>query len=106
VELLDDVQLGFGGLRGLAKKVRQKGVDTLIAVDMVVGAFSGVFDIAILVAGDADFVPVVEGVKKHGVMVTDVATSRTLSDELRRGADRYVEIENNTTWFSPTSSNW
>ncbi len=70
VELLPDTQLGFGALRGLNRKTpRQKGVDTLIAVDMLVGAFSGLFDVAVLVASDADFVPVVEEVKRRGVMV-------------------------------------
>ena len=35
VELLEDVHLGFGALTGLKKRVRQKGVDALIAVDML-----------------------------------------------------------------------
>jgi len=101
VELLDDVQLGFGALRGLARKVRQKGVDTLMAVEMVVGAHSGIFDIALLVAGDADFVPVVEEVRKHGVMVALAAAPKSLSDDLRRAADRFVEVQNNDQSFPP-----
>ena len=93
IELLPDVHLGFGELRGLQRKVRQKGVDTLIAVDMLVGAFSGLFDIAVLLSGDADFTPVVEEVRRRGVMVAVAAVSDSLSGDLRRVADRFIEID-------------
>ena len=99
IELQEDVHLGFGALRGLQKKARQKGVDTLIAVDMLVGAFSGIFDVAILVARDADFVPVVEEVKRRGVMVAVAASSDGLSDDLRRVADRFIEIPKGSQWL-------
>ena len=100
IELLPDVHLGFGGLTGLKRKPRkQKGVDTLIAVDMLVGAFSELFDIAVLVAGDGDFTPVVEEVRRRGVMVAVVAVSESLSDDLLRVADRFVEI--NSAWVTP-----
>jgi len=93
IELLPDVHLGFGALRGLGRRPRQKGVDTLLAVDMLVGAFSGLFDIAVLVSGDADFTPVVEEVGRRGIMVAVAAVSGTLSDDLRRAADRFIEID-------------
>ncbi len=71
VELLNDTELGFGSMRGGTKRrpPRQKGVDTLIAVDMLVGAFTKLFSVAVLIAGDADFVPVISEVKRRGVMV-------------------------------------
>ncbi len=92
IELQPEMHLGFGALRGLKKKAKQKGVDAQIAVDMLVGAFSSLFDIAVLIAGDADFVPVVEEVKRRGVMVALAAPANSLSDDLRRVADRYVPI--------------
>jgi uncharacterized LabA/DUF88 family protein len=91
IELLDDVELGFGSIRGgtTRKPPRQKGVDTLIAVDMLVGAFTGLFDVAVLIAGDADFVPVVNEVRRRGVMVAvGAASDGSLSDDLLRAADR------------------
>ena len=93
IELLSDVHLGFGALRGLGRRVRQKGVDTLIAVDMLVGAFSGIFDMAVLVSGDADFIPVVEEVHRRGVMVAVAGVSTSVSPDLRRVADRYIELD-------------
>ena len=100
IEVLDDVHLGFGTLKGLKRKVRQKGVDALIAVDMLTGAFSGLFDIAVLVAGDADFVPVVEEVKRRGVMVVVAASKESLSDLLQRVADRFIEIPRDWKWLT------
>ena len=99
IELLQDVHLGFGSLRGTRRRPRQKGVDTLIAVDMLVGAFSGLFDVAILVSGDADFTPVVEEVRRRGVMVAVAAVSDSLSEDLQRVADRYIEID--SQWVTP-----
>jgi Uncharacterized conserved protein len=96
IELLDDTELGFGSTRGGTRKrpPRQKGVDTLIAVDMLVGAFTNLFSVAVLVAGDADFVPVVNEVKRRGVMVVVAAAmDGSLSDDLRRAADRFFLID-------------
>jgi len=95
IELLPDAQLGFGSLRGGGKarqKPRQKGVDTLIAVDMLVGAVSDLFDVAVLVAGDADFVPVVDEVRRRGVQVIVAAHPASLSEDLKRAADRFLAI--------------
>ena len=99
IELLPDVHLGFGALRGLGRRVRQKGVDTLIAVDMLVGAFSGIFDMAVLVSGDADFTPVVEEVRRRGAMVAVAGVSTSVSGDLRRVADRYIELD--SQWVTP-----
>lgn len=103
IELLPDTQLGFGSTRGgtRRRRPRQKGVDTLIAVDMLVGAFTNLFSVAVLIAGDADFVPVVNEVKRRGVMVVVAASSidGSVSDDLRRAADRYFAIDPQQDYF-------
>lgn len=105
IELLNDTELGFGSLRGGTKRrpPRQKAVDTLIAVDMLVGAFSRLFQVAILIAGDADFVPVVNEVRRRGVMVAVAADERSMATDLRRAADRFVPIGPGleAKWFPP-----
>jgi uncharacterized LabA/DUF88 family protein len=106
VELLYDTELGFGSTRGGTKKSppRQKGVDTLIAVDMLVGAFTNLFSVAVLVAGDADFVPVVNEVKRRGILVVVAAAmDGSLSDGLKRAAGRFFPIEpkRDNPLFSP-----
>jgi len=94
VELLNDTELGFGSMRGGTKRrpPRQKGVDTLIAVDMLVGAFTKLFSVAVLIAGDADFVPVINEVKRRGVMVVVGANASSIADDLKRAADRFFPI--------------
>ena len=58
----------FGYLKRRKNEVpQQKAVDTLIATNMLVGAFHKQFDFAVLVAGDADFVPVVDEVQRMEV---------------------------------------
>jgi uncharacterized LabA/DUF88 family protein len=91
VELLPDTEIGFGALRGRPR--RQKRVDGLIAVDMMVGAFTNLFQIAILIAGDSDFVPVVNEVRRRGVMVVIAGVRESLADELKRAGDRVWPID-------------
>lgn len=91
IQLLPDTEVKMGALRG--RRRRQKGVDGLIAVDMLVGAFNGLFQVAILVAGDSDFVPIVEAVRQRGVMVVVAAEEKSLSNDLRLVADRIWPID-------------
>lgn len=94
IELLPDTEIGFGAVRFRGKERQQKRVDSLIAVDMLEGAFNRLFKVAILIAADSDFVPVVEAVRRRGVMAV-VAASEPLADELRRVADRVWLIDPN-----------
>jgi uncharacterized LabA/DUF88 family protein len=48
----------------------QKGIDTLMSIDIVSLAASGKIEDAVLLAGDSDFVPAVNVVKTYGVNVT------------------------------------
>jgi uncharacterized LabA/DUF88 family protein len=105
IEELPDTEIGFGAVRGRPR--RQKRVDGLIAVDMLVGAFTSLFDVAVLVAADADFVPIVDAVRQRGVMVVVAAFEASLSGELRRAADRVwpIQPEKGTAYFPPLESN-
>jgi uncharacterized LabA/DUF88 family protein len=101
VESLPDTHLGFGWLRGKSNRrgPRQKAVDTLLAVEMLSGAFTKRYELALLVAGDADFVPVVNEVRRAGPHVVVAASSDEsgqarfeCSKELRGAADRFVKL--------------
>jgi len=56
------LQLRYGRL----ERGRQKGVDVLLAVDMISFALNESYDVAILVSGDSDLVPAVDVVKTLG----------------------------------------
>ncbi len=95
VQKLSVTHLGFGTVRrgGRRRGPEQKGVDTLIAVDMVVGAFTKIFDMAILIAGDGDFVPVLEEVGRRGIITVVGGHTSSVSDDLLRACDLFVPID-------------
>jgi uncharacterized LabA/DUF88 family protein len=86
-----DTELRFGEVRGRPR--RQKGVDVLLAVDMLSASFHHLFDVAVLVAGDADFVPLVREVRRLGVAVVVAGIKGTTARELRTAADRFVALD-------------
>jgi uncharacterized LabA/DUF88 family protein len=72
----------------------QKGVDTLIVLDLVRLAGRGVCSTALLVAGDRDLAEAVRAAQDFGVrVVIAVPPGQGLADELRRLADEVVTIE-------------
>jgi uncharacterized LabA/DUF88 family protein len=69
-----------------------KRVDITLATEMLSHAARKNFDVAILVAGDEDYVPLVEAVKSEGRRVYLWFVDDGLSPALRRSADYYADI--------------
>jgi uncharacterized LabA/DUF88 family protein len=74
---------------------KSKGVDLTIAKDLLGNAYVGNYDVAILVAGDGDYVPLVTEAKRFGRIVTvaffaDPAAG--LSQELTLAADGFAAL--------------
>jgi uncharacterized LabA/DUF88 family protein len=72
----------------------EKGVDVLLATDMVSLAFRDAYDTAILVSGDSDYVPVVEEIQQLGKRVENASFKRTSSYELRKVCDKFILLDN------------
>lgn len=72
----------------------EKGVDVQLATDMITHAFKNNYDVAILVAGDNDFVGALQAVKDNGkhVEVALFGLERT-SRQLRDVADRVIALD-------------
>lgn len=51
----------------------EKGIDTLIASDLVSLAWEGAYDVAVLVSSDQDFVPAAEYLQSKGIKVVQAA---------------------------------
>lgn len=85
--------LGFGKVKWARKRGRyQKQVDTLLSLDMIVGAFNKSYTSAVLIAGDSDFVPVIEEVRRLGIatyLLSANSDRTTVSEELIASADEY-----------------
>ncbi len=66
---LPSFQPRFGKQRPRAGGFIQKGVDVLLAIDLIKLSSKGQIQKAFLIAGDGDFAPVVEAAKDEGVSV-------------------------------------
>lgn len=80
------------------KKTRQdekaKGVDIALARDLLGHAYRNNFDVALLMAGDGDYVPLVSELKHLGkVIYVAFFAASGLSPELRLAADGFFELE-------------
>jgi uncharacterized LabA/DUF88 family protein len=99
--------LRYQGFRVVVREVnygeegQQKEVDVSIATELVTGALRDMYDVAILVSGDRDFVPAVERVRSEGKRVEvaffgDAAlpgARSSFSHYLQRAADRVHNMD-------------
>lgn len=73
---------------------KQKGVDVRLAVDMVSKAYQDQYDFALLLAGDNDFLDVVEAVKDSGKRVFGFYFKDHVSEELLNSFDLKHPVDN------------
>lgn len=74
--------------------IRSKGVDILLAKDFLSNAFYGNYDVAVLYAGDGDYVPMVNEVKRMGKVVYVVSFYESgLNPALRLASDECFGID-------------
>ena len=78
------------------KKNKSKGskrVDISLTTEMLLHASRKHYEIAVLVAGDEDYVPLVQAVKSEGARVHVWFLGDGLSPKLREEADYFVELD-------------
>lgn len=71
----------------------EKGVDVKLAVDMLVMAFNGIYDTAILVSGDGDYDSVIYGAKNMGKHVENAYFTKGHSDQLKKACDKTILLD-------------
>jgi len=75
------------------EKKKQKGADVLLAVDMITKALMNHYDIAILLAGDDDFLDLVRAVKDFtDKRVYGAFYPGHISDDLRKAYDKKLRL--------------
>jgi len=89
---------------GSIKKITgvEKGIDVMIATDLLYFAWSGFYDVAILVSGDSDFTYAVQAVKNVGKHVEVAYFEGGASKELLDMADNRYPLDRNffnSVWF-------
>jgi uncharacterized LabA/DUF88 family protein len=73
---------------------RQKGVDTLMALDLVRLAGRGAFDVAVLITGDRDVAEAVRAAQDFGKRVVIATPSRrSVARELAQLADEIIDLD-------------
>ena len=85
-----EVRLGIAKQR--RDQVVEKGVDVMLATDLVVRAYQDQYDTAILVSGDGDFYPAIQAVKDRGKQVEVAAFESNISAEASRVADLHIKL--------------
>ena len=65
-------------------KFEVKGDDIYLAVDLVSGAYENLYDTALIVSGDEDFVPAIKKVQKLGKKVENIYFCTTSSSYLNK----------------------
>jgi uncharacterized LabA/DUF88 family protein len=77
------------------KQTKSKGVDISLAKDFICNAYMNNYDAAVLIAGDADFIPIVDEVKRLGKLVYVISfhgDKSGLSRKLQIAADVFFRI--------------
>jgi uncharacterized LabA/DUF88 family protein len=80
------------------KKTRQnekaKGVDISLTKDMLAHAFNDHYDVGVLMAGDGDYSPLVEELRRLGkrIVVKFFSETAGLNPELKLAADEYQDM--------------
>jgi uncharacterized protein (TIGR00288 family) len=77
----------------------QREVDVQIAVDIVSGTYSDLFDIALLASGDGDFAPVVRKLRSMNKTVEVASFRKQLSMSLTTAASRVIDLTTSIKQF-------
>ncbi len=72
------------------QKQYEKGVDTLLTMDVVSGAILDTYDVAIIVSSDNDFLPLFKRVKSYNKKVEYIGFDYQYSPQLKNTADHTV----------------
>jgi len=85
-----DLQIFPGG-------VKKGDWDVGIAVDAI--KMSQHMDVIVLVTGDGDFLPLVQFLRYHGLLVELIAFKKTTSSKLLEEVDDFIDLSGNTRKF-------
>ena len=97
IQRTERVTLRLGRLEGPPGKVYEKGVDILVALELLRGAYRDEYDVAIVVAGDGDYADVAAEVRATGKKVINAFFSESKSYELSKSSDGFVDL-NHVNW--------
>lgn len=87
IQALEGFHVRLGSVKGNRKKLRQKKVDVLLAVEALELAFRGTMTRACFIAGDLDFAPLVDSLIRIGTYVQILYSPTSAAKDLYMAAD-------------------
>lgn len=88
------IQVTLLKLKNYGGRLVEKGLDMTLGLDMFADAWRGHFDVGILVAGDQDYVRLVNKIRTETGKVVELAFFKVgLADELRRSVHRFHDLD-------------
>jgi len=69
-----------------------KGDDVYLATDLIKGSYENLYDVAIIVSGDADFIPAINLARKNGKKVINAFFPKSSSYQLRNCCDGSINL--------------
>jgi uncharacterized LabA/DUF88 family protein len=87
------VHLKLGRLEGGPGKVYEKGVDILVAIELLAGAFKNEYDVAMIIAGDGDYADIAREVRGAGKTIYNAFFSRDKSYELAKESTDFIPLD-------------
>jgi len=79
--------------RKAKRSAKSKGVDINLTIDMLNHAYHDDFDLAYLISGDGDFIPLIETVMRLGKRVYVLALSSGLNPQIPVSVDEFECID-------------
>jgi uncharacterized LabA/DUF88 family protein len=89
----EGIETRVAELRVTDSGAKEKGIDILLAVDMLKLCRNNAYDTAVLVSGDEDFCELVSAVKDFGARVEVAAFSNSLSSKLAKCVDGIILLD-------------
>lgn len=71
-----------------------KGDDVRLSHDILIGAVKDLYDTAIIVSGDEDFLPLIKTVKEYGKSAENAYFNSSSSYNLRNACDKSIHLNN------------
>jgi uncharacterized LabA/DUF88 family protein len=103
VAKLPNVEVKYGYMQGDMTNAIEKNVDTQLATDMVADAALNMYDTAILISSDGDYMSAVQNVKRLGKRIELVFFPGCISGALKQVCD--VKRRARKSYFQPIQFN-
>lgn len=86
------LEVRLGGMKRQQGLPVEKGIDIMLATDLLRFAWNGLYDVAVLVSGDADFAYALQAVKNMGKHVEVAYFEGSVSRDLLEVADYWHQL--------------